>query len=115
MVMSEGSRGCLINQTPVDRLVRAGILLLIQRILHLGSGLVGVVLVVTKRQNTPKTTFFTAVSRPFYNAQLLLKILRGGSSLASLSIASNNDAMAILYKIFWIWVVSRKTRWLVLV
>ena len=31
-------------------------------------------LVVTERQNTPKITFFTAVSQPFYNVQLLFGV-----------------------------------------
>lgn len=52
-------------------ITRAGILLLINqpnfppRVFEL----MVTALAVTERQNTPKTTFFTAVSRPFYNVQ----------------------------------------------
>ena len=52
----------LINQTP-GGLLCTGILLLIQ----VKFPPMVLALVVTERQNTPKITFSTAVSRPFYN------------------------------------------------
>jgi len=48
-------------------------------------------------KHTKSHLFHCRISTLLY--RLVIKILRGGSSLASLSIASNNDVVAILYKI----------------
>ena len=50
---------------------RTGTLLLITIEFSTESELMDLVLVAMERQNTPKITFFTAVSRPFYSVQLL--------------------------------------------